>query len=204
MIVYLEGNLLSAKPLYAVVLVGGVGYGVNIPLRTNDALPRVGEPVQLFIRQVFREDAADLYGFHEESDRDFFDLLTRHVSGIGPKTAITLMSRIGPSTLRQAIADGDTGLLAKCPGIGKKTAERLVVELRDKIGLPAAGGGEAALSSFGAVSSGNQNSINRGEAVAALLALGYKLPEADRAVEKALGQLGADASTEDLIKQSLR
>lgn len=197
MIVFLQGVLREASPLRAVVLAGGVGYGVNVPVRVAGKLPAPGNEVALHIRQVFREDASDLYGFLDESERDFFDLLIK-VSGIGPKTGLALLSRTEPSSLAAGIATGDTAMLAKCPGIGKKTAERIVVELRDKIsatgtiegsadGLPSAAG------------SGNEE-----EAVAALVTLGFKPPEAKRSVSKACAALGPTASTEDLVKTALR
>lgn len=197
MIVYLQGILREASPLRAVIVAGGVGYGVHVPVRVSGKLPAPGNEVSLHIRQVFREDASDLYGFLEESERDFFDLLIK-VSGIGPKTGLTLLSRVDPETLGSGIATGDTAMLAKCPGIGKKTAERIVVELRDKI--TSVGGQPPGIEGTGAPG-GNRNEE---EAVAALVTLGFKAPEAGRAVAKAAKTLGPESSTEELVKAALR
>lgn len=199
MIVYLEGTLHEARPLHAVVLAGGVGYGVHVPLRVSERLPARGQPVALHVRQVFREDAADLYGFLDATERDFFDLLTK-VSGIGPKTALTLLSRVPAESLAAGIAASDTDLLARCPGIGKKTAERIVVELRDKVaslGVPG-----SAVAAGGPAAAGGDASIE--EAVAALVTLGFKAPEAKKAVDQAAAKAGPSPTTEDLVKAALR
>jgi len=197
MIVYLEGQLLQSIPLHVVVLAGGVGYGVHIPLRVSEKLPPLGGEVKLHIRQVIREDSADLFGFLDASERDFFDLLTK-VSGIGPKTAITMLSRVTAETLALGIASSDTVMLAKCPGIGKKTAERIVVELRDKV---------SSLGVGGALPSGSQGSKQNQtveEAVAALVTLGFKAVDARKAVERSLQTAKDSPTTEELVKLSLR
>jgi len=200
MIVYLQGKILQSSPLYAVVLANGVGYGVHVPLRVTEKLPATGGEVQLHIRQVFREDSADLFGFLDASERDFFDLLTK-VSGIGPKTALTLLSRVPAESLAAGIAASDTVMLAKCPGIGKKTAERIVVELRDKVpsfGIPGSASSPSGSSSDPLASDAAQ------EAIAALVTLGFKAPEARKAVERSLNTCSPDARTEDLVKAALR
>jgi len=133
MIVSLSGILIEAAIFRAVVECGGVGYEVNIPVSTAEKLPRIGEKVHLFTLQTFREDGQSLYGFHSSEERDFFKLLIEKVSGIGPGTALKIFSRLSLPVLRDAIRRSDVALLSQCPGIGKKTAERLVVELRDKI-----------------------------------------------------------------------
>ena len=197
MIVYLEGQLLQSTPLYAVILANGVGYGVHIPLRVSEKLPAKGNDVKLHIRQVFREDSADLFGFLDAAERDFFDLLTK-VSGIGPKTALTLLSRVPAESLAAGIASSDTVMLSKCPGIGKKTAERIVVELRDKVpsfGVPGAVPGSSAGGALGETAE---------EAVAALVTLGFKPADAKKAVERVLKEAGPTPSTEDLVKRALR
>lgn len=197
MIVYLEGQLLQSTPLYAVILANGVGYGVHIPLRVSEKLPSKGHEVKLHIRQVFREDSADLFGFLDAAERDFFDLLTK-VSGIGPKTALTLLSRVAAESLAAGIASSDTVMLSQCPGIGKKTAERIVVELRDKVpsfGVPG--------TSAGSNAAGAPNETVE-EAVAALVTLGFKPLDAEKAVERSLKAAGPNPSTEDLVKRALR
>lgn len=198
MIVYLQGQLLQSSPLFAVILANGVGYGVHVPLRVSERLPQKGAEVQLHIRQVFREDSADLFGFLDAAERDFFDLLTK-VSGIGPKTALTLLSRVPADSLARGIASSDTVMLSKCPGIGKKTAERIVVELRDKV--PSFGIPET--SSTGSTSD-PLASDSAQEAIAALVTLGFKTPDARKAVERSLKSCPAGANTEELVKAALR
>lgn len=204
MIVSLCGKLVETGPLEVVVEVHGVGYLVHVPLPTLEKLPPVGKEVNLHTHQVFREDAQLIFGFYTKEERAFFRLLVDHVSGIGPKIALNILSRLSLPVLRQAVASGDVGLLSKIPGIGKKTAERLVVELKDKVGLP------TSLPDAGVPNSGNPPSgdftpvsIAFNDAVAALMALGYKAVEADKAVRKAQTSLGADATVEKLIKKAL-
>lgn len=202
MIVHLQGTLVHAAPLSAVIEVHGIGYEVHIPVTTAERLPRLGDAVRLHTLAVYREDSQALYGFSEAAERDFFRLLTEKVSGIGPKIALSIMSKLSLPMLRAAIAQGDVALLAKCPGIGKKTAERLVIELRDKVGqiggevvTPTASTGVSPLPGpIGAVE----------EAVLALVALGYKTDVADRSVRKAAHALGAEATTEALIRAALK
>lgn len=205
MIVFLEGTLEEATPLYAEINVNGVGYGVHIPVTTAENLPATGSKVRIYIHAVYREDSQTLYGFSNKEERAFFQLLTERVSGIGPKIALNILSRLSLTMLRNAIASGDSALLAKCQGIGKKTAERVCVELRDHVAksLRMSGGptGEAA-EAPSAVGPSSNNQIN--DAVAALMQLGYKLDVADKSVRKAIKDLGPDATTEALIKAALR
>lgn len=203
MIVQLQGTLLEATPLSAVLDVQGVGYEVHIPVTTAERLPPPGGTVRLFTQAVYREDHQALYGFAERGEREFFRLVTEKVSGIGPKIALSILSKLSLPTLQSAIASGDVGLLAKCPGIGKKTAERIVVELRDKVGLPPAGGASPGVVSGGGPTPSPAPSP-REEAVLAMMALGYKPDVADRAVRKALEKVGPEATTEALIKAALR
>ena len=135
MIVALRGKLVKSSPLSAVLDVGGVYYGVNIPITTAEKLPKLGSETFLHTFAVYREDSQTLYGFATETDRDFFAVLVEKVSGIGPKIALNMLSRMSSTSLKSAIAAGDVSLLSKCPGIGKKTAERLVLELRVALGV---------------------------------------------------------------------
>ena len=135
MIVQLSGKLLEANPLSAVIDCQGVGYEVHIPVSTAGKLPAVNQSCQLYIHAVYREDSASLYGFSTREERDFFRLIVEKVSGIGPKIGISILSRLSVDALKAAILQADTVGLSKCPGIGKKTAERLVIELKDKISL---------------------------------------------------------------------
>ena len=202
MITSVSGTLVSATPLAAVIETGGLGYEIHIPVTTAERLPSPGQPAKLHTLAVYREDSATLYGFATEEERDFFRLLVENVTGVGPKMALSVLSKLSLASLKGAIVAGDVGLLAKCPGIGKKTAERLVMELRDKLnpadlGHAAPGKGDA---SAGVLPAG-ENKIR--DAVLALTALGYKAADADKAVRQAWVALGASASTEALIKKAL-
>jgi len=198
MITSIQGTLASATPLHAVIELNGFGYEVHIPVTTAEKLPSLGAIVKLHTLAIYREDSQTLYGFASTAERDFFRLMIEHVTGIGPKSALTIMSKLSLALLESAIRAGDVSTLAKCPGIGKKTAERLVVELRAKVGL-ATGPTAPSISGDPAPA---ENSAHR-DAVSALVALGYKAPDADQAVRRAALALGAKATTEALIKKAL-
>lgn len=202
MIVSLQGILVSATPLGAVIDVNGVGYELHVPVTTAEKLPALGQPVKIHTVAIYREDSQALYGFATFEERDFFRLLIDHVSGVGPKVALTILSRLSLPVLRQAILDGDVGLLSKCHGIGKKTAERLVVELKDKVG--GLGSGGAVTSSSGALAAGgggDSRDARVRDAVLALIQLGYKLPDAEKAVRRVAGD--GNVGTEELVRRAL-
>lgn len=202
MITSLSGTLLESGIFRAVVECAGVGYEVAIPVTTAEKLPKPGQPVRLHIHQAFREDGQFLFGFATVEERDFFKLLVEKVSGVGPKMAINLFSRLSLPTLKDAIARGDIHRLSDCPGIGKKTAERLVVELRDKVGAP--GGKDAGKPApHGAATPAVSGSTAQQDALDALVALGFKANDADKALRAALAKLGADAPAEKLIRAAL-
>src|SRR5690606_5879455 len=121
----IQGTLTSATPLHAIVELNGFGYEVNIPVTTAEKLPQPGATVKLHTLVIYREDAQTLYGFTTPAERDFFRLMIENVTGVGPKLALTIMSRLSLSSLESAIRMGDIVTLGKCQGIGKKTAERL-------------------------------------------------------------------------------
>ena len=198
MITFLQGQLADALPTQVVVDVHGVGYEVLIPLSSFDKLPPPGQPVKLLTQLVVREDAHLLYGFMTEAERNLFRLLTHTVSGIGPKTALNILSGISVTAFRGAVAAGDVKSLSQISGVGKKTAERIVVELRDKVG--AAGAWEAA-SAKHALSAEDQK-LN--DAVLALMALGFKQAEAHDSVRAAQAVLGAGATVENLVRACLK
>lgn len=200
MITSLQGLLTEATPLRAIIELNGFGYEVNIPVTTAEKLPATGAQVKLHTLVIYREDAQTLYGFASPAERDFFRLMIETVSGVGPKLALTIMSRMSLSVLESSIRDGDVASLSKCPGIGKKTAERLVVELRAKVGAPSSGSPVAG-SPAGAAPAGADTPFR--DAVLALSSLGYKPADADAAVRRAQVALGADATTEKLIKRAL-
>jgi Holliday junction DNA helicase RuvA len=201
MITFLHGKLIEALPTQVVVDVNGVGYEALIPLSSFDKLPQPGETVKLLTQLVIREDAHILYGFASAAERDLFRLLVNSVSGIGPKTALNILSGISVTAFRGAVAGGDAKALSQISGVGKKTAERIIVELRDKIG-PASAGWEAA-SARRALSPEDQK-LN--DAVLALMALGFKQIDAHDAVRHASRSagLGAKATVEDLVRACLK
>jgi Holliday junction DNA helicase RuvA len=200
MIISIQGTLTAATSLHAIIELNGFGYEVHVPVTTAEKLPQPGATVKLHTLVIYREDAQTLYGFSTPAERDFFRLMIENVTGVGPKGALGIMSRLSLTSLEGAIRAGDIASLAKTPGIGKKTAERLVVELRAKVG--AFNGPAAALGAGDAVASPPSESANR-DAVAALVALGYKGVDADQAVRHAALALGAKATTEALIKKAL-
>jgi Holliday junction DNA helicase RuvA len=198
MITFLRGKLVAALPTQAIVEVQGIGYEVLIPLSSFDKLPAPGGEVQLLTHLAIREDAHVLYGFMTAAERDLFRLLINTVSGIGPKIALNVLSGMNPVALRGAVANGDVKALSQISGVGKKTAERIVVELRDKIG--AAGAWEAS-SAQRSLSDADQK-VN--DAVLALMALGFKQPEAHEAIRVSQAALGPQATVEDLVRASLK
>lgn len=199
MIAQLRGTLVEKALDHVVVDVNGVGYLVSISLQTLQALPQQGAEVTLRTYLQVREDALQLFGFASDDERRAFELCIS-VSGIGPKLALATLSGLDPAALGEAVRKGDIARLTRVPGVGKKTAERLVVELKDKFersGRPAAGaageGGKAA-SQLGGVF---------GDVVRALCNLGYRPADAERATEKALGD-NAGAPIELILRQALR
>jgi Holliday junction DNA helicase RuvA len=184
MITFLRGKLVDALPTQVTVDVQGIGYEVLIPLSSYDKLPTPGQDVQLLTHLVVREDAHVLYGFMSAAERDMFRLLINTVSGIGPKIALNVLSGMNVVTLRGAVAGGDIKALSQISGVGRKTAERIVVELKDKIG--AVGTWEAS-SAQRALSASDQK-LN--DAVLALMALGFKQAEAHEASRAAQAFLG--------------
>lgn len=198
MITFLRGKLVEALPTQAIVEVHGIGYEVLLPLSSFDKLPAPGNEVHLLTHLAIREDAHVLYGFMTSAERDLFRLLIHTVSGIGPKIALNVLSGMNPVALRGAVANGDVKALSQISGVGKKTAERIVVELRDKIG--AAGAWEA--SSAQRSLSASDQKVN--DAVLALMALGFKQPEAHESIRGAQALLGPQASLEDLVRTSLK
>ena len=198
MINFLHGKLVEVLPTQLTVDVHGVGYEVLIPLSSYDKLPSPGNEIKILTHLAVREDAHVLYGFMTAPEREMFRLLINTVSGIGPKIAVNILSGMNVTALRGAVANGDVKSLSQISGVGKKTAERIVVELKDRIG--AAGAWEA-LSAQRALSPLDQKT---NDAVLALLALGFKQTEAHDAVRSALAALGEKVSVEDLVRACLK
>ena len=197
MITFLDGKLVNALPTQAIVDVGGVGYEVFIPLASYDKLPAVGQPVRILTHLHVREDAHVLYGFMTPAERDLFRLLVNNVSGIGPKLALAVLSGMSVKNFKAAVVNSDITSLSKISGLGKKTAERIVLELKDKLGVAAAW--EAASTMHAPTP--EQEQAN--EAVLALIALGYKQIDAHKAVRE-LQEKGEARAAEDLVKLALK
>ncbi len=198
MITHLQGTLVAALPTQIVVEVNGIGYEVAIPLSSYDRLPPVGKPVKVLTHLVVREDAHQLFGFMTAEERDLFRLLVQHVSGMGPKTSLAILSGISIPAFKGAVVNGDVKTLSQVKGVGKKTAERAIVELKDKIGV--AGAWEAA-SAKRALSPEEQK---ENDAVLALISLGYKQAEAHRMVRDVAAKTDAAANVETLVREALR
>ncbi len=197
MIGRLTGVVLEKGPTRVMLDVAGVGYEVDIPFSTSYQLPAPGQQVVLHTHFVVREDAQLLFGFIDTQDRDLFRLLIR-VNGVGPRLALAILSGLDGSQLIACVRANDAGALVKIPGIGKKTAERLLIELRDRVDRWAAAEGQST-----PVGTAHQATLvdERAEAEAALVALGYKPAEAARAVRN----VAQDAmSCEQMIRLALR
>ena len=197
MITFLDGILAESLPTQVVVNVNGVGYEVLIPLSSYDKLPAVGQPVKILTHLQVREDAHLLYGFMSAAERDLFRLLIHHVSGIGPKLGLAVLSGMSVGQFKAAVVEGNTGAVAKISGIGKKTAERMVLELKDKVGVAAAW--EVA----SAAHAPSKEELQINDAVLALIALGYKQADAHKAVQRARAE-SSGAASEELIRLALR
>ena len=198
MITFLRGKLTEVLPTQIVVDVGGVGYELLIPLSSFNKLPQPGHDLHILTHLAIREDAHVLYGFMSAQERDLFRMLINTVSGIGPKIALNILSGMNVTAFRGAVANSDVKSLSQISGVGKKTAERIVVELKDKIGM--AGAWEAA-SAQRSLSADEQRT---NDAVLALVALGFKQVEAHDSVRQAQAVLGAQATVEDLVRACLK
>lgn len=191
MIGFVRGRLLAKYAAEVLVDVGGVGYELHLPMSTYCDLPKVGEEVALFAHLAVAETSQTLYGFATEDERALFRSLIK-VSGVGARLAITILSGISAADFIECVRHEDSARLVKLPGIGKKTAERLIVEMRDKLDRSAAPVGRTA-----EVTSASP----RNEAYSALLALGYRGAEVNRLLEKVVT---ADRSAEQIIRDALK
>lgn len=208
MIARLSGTLVAKSLDGAVVEAGGVGYDVRLPLSAYPRLPEVGERVVLHIHTHVREDAIQLYGFPGAEDKAVFELLIG-VSGVGPKLAMTLLSGLSSSDLVAAIASGHADRLRAVPGIGKKTAERLVVELKDKVqklshGLAAGGPDGRSAPARDAEPAGAAAGDIEADLLSALVNLGYTRVSAEKAIARVRRRGGEEASLADLLRETLK
>ena len=197
MIAFLRGQLAEALPTQVVIDVNGVGYEVLIPLSSFDQLPAPGGEVTLLTHLAIGDDAHVLYGFSTETERDLFRQLIRHVSGIGPKIALNVLSGTTPVSFRAAVTNGDVKALSGINGVGKKTAERIVVELKDKLG------DERGLEPGSQPAMGSEDQ-KTADAIAALEALGSKPKDAQEAIRAAIAMLGPDKPVDELVRAALQ
>jgi Holliday junction DNA helicase RuvA len=194
MIHFLEGILEEKEPGRLVLALQGVGYEVFIPLSTYERLPGIGQTLRLYIYDCVCEDDHSLFGFLTRAERALFAQLLG-VTGIGPKLAMSLLSGLSPQELTGAIRSGDAGRLSRVRGVGRKTAERLIVELKDKFGKETIAAGLSAVGPAGS---------RENDAVLALMALGYRRREAEELVVRAARQPGAEGwSVEELVRKAL-
>ena len=202
MISYIRGELCDIEEQKAIVDVNGVGYGIYMPQQALSLLPPMGQQVKIHTYLNIREDAMQLFGFLTKEDLNVFRLLIG-VNGIGPKAGLNILSCLSPDELRFAVLSGDAKAISATPGIGKKTAEKLILELKDKLNIEdmlehAAHGGDSE-----DLASGTDTASNtmQAEAVQALTALGYGSAESHRAVKKSSPEC---SSVEDILKEALK
>ena len=196
MITFLEGILVEKQPTRLVLDVHGVGYEIFIPLSSYDRLPDENAPCKILTHDHLREDVHHLYGFATEAERSLFAMLLG-ISGIGPKTALSALSGLSVRDLKAAVVEGDVKRLSSISGIGKKTAERIIVELRHKLSA-----GDALEAIAGAPETGATDLRTR-DAILALISLGYKQADAQQRIREILPGLKPKATVEDVVRAAL-
>lgn len=199
MIAYLKGEIADITEDNLILEANNIGYNIKISSGTAGMLPGIGEEVKVYTYTYVREDAFLLYGFLTKDDLDIFKKLIT-VNGIGPKGGLAILSVMSADSLRFAIISGDVKEISKAPGIGKKTAERVILDLRDKVSIEDTFVNKSMAGDLGDVSSGDTNIKN--EAIEALTALGYSASEALKAVKQVT--VMEDMDTEDILKQALK
>jgi Holliday junction DNA helicase RuvA len=198
MISFLEGVLQEALPTQIVVNVHGVGYHVMIPLSSFERLSNPGSRIKILTHLVVREDSHVLYGFGTPGERDLFRLLTQHVSGVGPKLALAILSGMSVDMFKASVVSGDIAAISRVSGVGKKTAERVVLELKDKLGVAA----EWEATSAAHAPSERDQAIH--DAALALISLGYKQLEAHKAIKQCLADVSTTPAADELVKRALK
>ncbi|MCX6998032.1 MAG: Holliday junction branch migration protein RuvA [Kiritimatiellaeota bacterium] len=196
MITFLEGLLVEKQPTRVVLNVHGVGYEVFVPLSSFDRLPAEQQPCRLLTYDCIREDDHRLYGFVSVAERHLFELLLG-ISGVGPKTALSALSGLSVRELKAAVVAGDVKRLSSISGIGKKTAERIVVELRDKLSA-----GEA-LEAVAGAAEPSARDLRARDAILALISLGYKQADAQQRIRDVLPRLKPAATVEEVVRAAL-
>jgi Holliday junction DNA helicase RuvA len=194
MISFLKGTIIEKKPTEVVIETNSVGFSVLISVKTSENIPEEGNECFLYTTLIPKEDSLSLFGFYSKQERELFKMLI-NIPGIGPKSALGILSSIFPDDLINMIASGNTNLLQKIPGIGKKTAERIILELKDKV------------TSFAIdnVLSIEKTKFNtRQEALDAMIMLGYNKNTAEKIIKEVVSSSQKDLSTEEIIKYSLQ
>lgn len=194
MIAHLRGTLIHKTSTELIIECAGVGYLVNVSITSSGDMPEIGQETSIHTLLIPREDSLNLFGFSTIAERELFKLLTS-VTGIGPKTALGILSSINVEELRVAVLESNLKVLQKLPGIGKKTAERVVVELKDKV---------LKIHGVETIIANDASYLVKQEALSALLTLGYNKAEAEKAVKKASNELQYNCSAEELIRLSLK
>ena len=194
MIAHLIGKLIYKSPDHSIVDVNGIGYKIFTPLSTYYVLPKTGDSVTLHIHTRVREDELKLFGFLTEEEQTIFEKLIT-INKVGPKLALGILSGMSPANLLTAVMSNDAARLSAIPGVGKKTAERLTLEMKDKLSDL----------TFGMEHQPDTESPGESyeDALSALVNLGYKKPQAEKSLKSAYNKMGKDSSLEDLIKESL-
>jgi holliday junction DNA helicase RuvA len=195
---YITGTLTEATLIKAIIDVHGLGYSLLIPFNNYSKLPALGKPITLYVSFVVREDSQKLFGFLTAHQRDLFESLIE-VSGIGPKTGLALVGHMEINDLQAAIRDGNTQIICKIPGIGKKTSERLIVEMRDKIKK----GMDKSLSASPLSGLEGEKGVVA-DAISALINLGYNTVQAQKAIKNAISKIQGEPELAKLITSALR
>lgn len=193
---YMKGILVGSNPAKAIIDIGGIGHALFIPLSTYSNLPQIGEEILLYISTVIREDSHRHFGFLTQEERDLFEMIS-DTSGIGPKTALALIGHLDHANFESAITHANVSLLSKIPGIGKKTAERLIVEMRDKI--------HKRLKSISPLVRPSKDQDHLiADAISALMNLGYNAFQSQKAVKSALSTYDESPALSELISSALK
>lgn len=199
MITFLHGTLAESWPNRVVIDVNGVGYEITVPMAASESFGPVGTNVKVLTHLHIREQEHTLYGFQNGDERDLFRLLIDRVSGVGPKVAMSILSGMSAGDFKGAVVAEDLDTIAKIKGLGKKTAERIVLELKDKVGVAAAW----EVQSRSPELTPEQSACN--DAVLGLISLGYKKAEAEKAVARVAGAVSSDSSnTDEILRAALR
>ena len=195
MITFLEGPLEESWPGRLVINVGGVGYEVLVPLFGDEQFGQAGAKTRVLTHHHIREQEQTLYGFPDEDARDLFRLLINHVSGVGPKVAMSILSGMAAADFKEAVVRGDINTISKIRGLGKKTAERIVLELGDKVGVKDAWQAQSARATLA------PEAVAKNDSLLALISLGYKQVEAQKAIEKLPDHL---SKPDEMLRAALR